>query len=345
MSRLKTKFILMFILVLFLSSSIALGVSWLITDLILANVPVVRAALLSRTLNQTLTLIYSLLIASLMIILLTRRMLKPLDRLTKATQEVINGNFDVNVPENPRMDELGRLERNFNKMIRELKGNLYLRKDFTNSISHEFRTPLSTITAYARLIQSGHITDEERSEYAGIILQESTRLTGLTSSILRLSKLENQEIPENTREFSLDEQIRQVIMLLEPHWSKKNIDLDVDMDECRICTEEELLRQVWQNLIGNAVKFTGESGMISVTLRYSDKAITVKITDNGIGMAEETISKIFDQFYQGEPLHGGEGNGLGLTIVKRILDICDGKITVASKKGQGSSFTVELPVI
>ncbi|MGI5899552.1 MAG: sensor histidine kinase [Christensenellales bacterium] len=345
MSRLKTKFILMFILVLFLSSSLALGVSWLITDLILANVPVVRAALLSRTLNQTLTLIYSLLIASLMIILLTRRMLKPLDRLTKATQEVINGNFDVNVPENSRRDELSRLERNFNKMVRELKGNLYLRKDFTNSISHEFRTPLSTITAYARLIQSGNITDDERKEYSDIILQESSRLTGLTSSILRLSKLDNQTIPENTREFSLDEQIRQVIMLLEPQWNKKNIEMDVDMDECRICTEEELLRQVWQNLIGNAVKFTGEGGVISVTLRYTDKAIIVKVTDNGIGMTEETMSKIFNQFYQGEPLANSEGNGLGLTIVKRILDICDGEITATSKKGQGSSFTVKLHVV
>ena len=342
--KLKTRLIMGMISVMFLSSALSFCVSVFVTDLLLANFPPMKAYVMSHALRQMLTLIYTIIIASTMTVFLMRHMLRPMEKLTKAAQEVTNGNFDVRVSESGRPDEIGRLERNFNKMIKELKGNLYLRKDFINSISHEFRTPLAAIAAYSKLLKSKSITDEERVEYADIILKESTRLTGLTSSILRLTKLEGQAIPENTREFSLDEQLRQVIMLMETEWSRKNIEMDIDMDECRICTEEELLRQVWQNLISNAVKFTGEGGTIRIILRHMDKGIIVRVTDNGIGMAEETMQKVFDQFYQGEPLSHGEGNGLGLTIVKKILDICGGKISVASKKGEGSTFTVELPL-
>jgi len=269
--------------------------------------------------------------------------LKPILKLSSATKEVAKGNFDVQV-ENNSDDEVGQLTKNFNKMIRELKSIEYLRKDFINSVSHEFKTPIASIQGFAKLLQKGNLSKEEEQEYADIIVEETTRLSKLSSNILRLSSLENQEMLEKKTVFSLDEQIRKIILLLEHKWSNKNIDFDIELDEIQYHGDEELLQQVWINLLDNAIKFSNTNSSIIVRLYRTASAAKLEISDTGIGMSEETMLRIFERFYQGDKAHSYDGNGLGLSLVKRILDLCNGSIHVKSKLHEGSTFTVELPV-
>lgn len=288
------------------------------------------------------TIIAYILIGALLISLSGKRAVKPILELTSATKEVAKGNFDIQV-ENKSSDEIGQLTQNFNKMTRELKNIEYLRKDFISSVSHEFKTPIASIQGFAKLLQNDNLTDEEKQEYTSIIVEETTRLSNLSSNILKLSKLENQEILEKKVEFSLDEQIRKSILLLEHQWGKKNIEFDIKLEKIRYLGDEELLQQVWINLLSNAIKFSYENGIINVTLKQTDSDIKVNITDYGIGMGEETRVRIFEKFYQGDKSHSYEGNGLGLPLVKRILDICGGSICMESDLNKGTVFTVSLP--
>jgi signal transduction histidine kinase len=290
-----------------------------------------------------LTLLSYIVIGAFLITLFGKRAVKPILKLNAATQEVAKGNFDVQV-ENDIDDEVGQLTKNFNKMTRELRGIQYLRKDFINNVSHEFKTPIASIQGFAKLLQKGNLSEVEKQEYADIIVEETTRLSKLSSNILRLSSLENQEMLEKKTIFSLDEQIRKSILLLEHEWSNKNIDFDIELDEVQYQGDEELLQQVWINLLNNAVKFSNTNSSIAVRLYRTNSAVIVKISDNGIGMSEETMLRIFEKFYQGDKAHSHDGNGLGLSLVKRILDLCNGSIYVESKLCEGSTFTVELPV-
>lgn len=287
------------------------------------------------------TLLY-VLIGICLILLLVRRIVKPILRLNTATKEVAKGNFDIEISSNSR-DEIGQLTHNFNKMTRELKNIEYLRKDFITSVSHEFKTPIASIQGFAKLLQKGNLTDEERQEYTGIIVEETTRLSNLSSNILRLSKLENQEIIERKGFFLLDEQIRKSILVLEHHWSEKEIEFDINLDKVEYLGDEELLQQVWINLLGNAIKFSKKNEMIKVSLRKVGEGVEVKIIDQGIGMTEEIKQRIFEKFYQGDRAHSHEGNGLGLPLVKRIIDLYGGSIGVESQTEKGSTFTVYLP--
>jgi len=290
------------------------------------------------------TLLSYILFGALLIAVSGRSAVMPILKLNKATQEVAKGNFDIQVINHSR-DEVGQLTNSFNMMIQELKRIEYLRKDFINSVSHEFKTPLASIQGFAKLLQKGNLSLEERQEYTDIIVEETERLSRLSSNILRLSSLDNQEFIDRRTYFSLDEQIRKTIVLLEPEWSKKNISFDLELDDLRYQGDEELLQQVWINLLNNAVKFSHENGKIAVSLGRTASAVKVEISDEGIGMSEEIMLRIFERFYQGDKSHSRDGNGLGLPLVKRILELCGGSIHVTSKLHEGSTFTVELPVI
>ena len=290
-----------------------------------------------------LTLLSYIIFGALLIALSGQRAVKPILKLNAATQEVAKGNFDVQV-ENNSNDEVGQLTKNFNKMTLELKRIEYLRKDFINSVSHEFKTPIASIQGFAKLLQKGNLSEVEKQEYADIIVEETTRLSKLSSNILRLSSLDNQEMIDRKTLFSLDEQIRKTILLLEHEWSNKNIDFDIELDEVQYQGDEELLQQVWINLLNNAIKFSDTNSSITVRLNKTDSTVKVEISDTGIGMREETMLRIFEKFYQGDKAHSYDGNGLGLSLVKRILDLCDGNIHVKSKLNEGSTFTVELPI-
>jgi signal transduction histidine kinase len=289
------------------------------------------------------TLTSYVIIGACLITLLGKIAVRPILKLTEATKEVAKGNFDIQI-ENESDDEIGQLTKNFNKMTRELKSIEYLRKDFISSVSHEFKTPIASIQGFAKLLQNSSLSNDERQEYTSIIVEETNRLSNLSSNILKLSKLENQETIDNKNIFLLDEQIRKSILLLEHEWSKKNIEFNIELDKVGYKGDEELIQQVWINLLSNAIKFSNENSIINIRLNVGDSSIKVEINDNGIGMSEETMMRIFEKFYQGDKSRSHEGSGLGLSLVKRILDLCDGSIHVKSKLHKGSTFTVELPL-
>ena len=203
---------------------------------------------------------------------------------------------------------------------------------------------LSLIHIYVTLLQRKELSEEKRKEYTERILFNTKRLSALTGNILLLSRLENQEIEIKKENYSLDEQLREIILMYEPQWSGKNLDLDIDLDPAVCCGNKDLLAQVWQNLIGNAVKFVADNGRIRVLLRQKESAIEVSVVDNGSGMTAEVMNRIYEKFYQGDTSRSSSGNGLGLTLAKRIVDLHGVTIQVSSKLGSGTTFTVTLPI-
>jgi len=307
------------------------------------------------------SLIISTVIATIISGIASKRILRPIRTLSKATEEVAKGNFSVKIGI-PKDYEFALLAKNFNKMVHELSSIETLRNDFVSNVSHEIKTPIASIQGFAKLIQDKNLDDDERSEFTDIIISEVDRLRNLADSMLgsrqlpsyemvnvheplelKLSKLENQEVITGKAEFALDEQIRCAILIMEPEWSEKGIDLDIDLDKVSIIGNEDLLQQVWLNIIGNAIKFTEKGGTIGIKLMDLKDKIVIKVSDNGVGMNEETQRHIFDKFYQGDKSHLSKGNGLGLSLVKRIIELCDGEIKVRSKLYYGTTFTIGLP--
>ncbi|RII35404.1 sensor histidine kinase [Clostridium chromiireducens] len=273
-----------------------------------------------------------------------KRILSPLVKFSGALMEVGKGNFNIQLDENKyHIEELKEMSQNFNIMVRELNNIETFRNDFIANVSHEFKTPLASIEGYTMLLQSDNLTDKEKNEYTKKILNNTKRLSNLVGIILQISRLENQGIIAEKNKFKLDEQLRQTLLLFESKWTSKNIDLDLDLDEITFYGNEELLMQVWANLFSNAIKFTPDNGTIACTLKRYDSFIITTISDNGIGISEDVQKHIFEKFYQGDKSHSSEGNGLGLALVKRIIDLCNGTIEVQSELGTGSTFTVKLP--
>ncbi len=272
-----------------------------------------------------------------------KRVMASVIAISEATKEVAKGNFDIRIDEDFRAVEIRDIARDFNIMTRELSKTEMFRSDFINNVSHEFKTPLSAIEGYATLLQNRNLTAEKRDAYIAGILGNTKRLTRLTGNILQLSRLENQEIREAKAAFSLDEQIRQVILTLETEWERKELELDIELEAADYIGNAELLAQVWQNLIGNAIKFTDDRGSVRVSLEKAPSRVTVTVADSGIGMTQEAVSRAFEKFYQAETSHATKGNGLGLTLAKRIVDLHGGGIAVASEPGMGTVFTVTLP--
>lgn len=280
---------------------------------------------------------------TLMIGILANNFMKPLKALIEATNEVAKGDFSIRLSECPPHPAVYEMNSSFNKMVKELNSIETLRNDFIVNVSHEFQTPLASIEGYATLLQDSNLSDDERMEYTKIILDSSRQLSSLSGNILKLSKLETQEIVPDKKYFSLDEQLRQALLLLENQWSKKNIDIDMDLKTVSYYGSEDLLMQVWINLFNNAIKFTPEGGLIVTKLSHTENGLCVSISDNGIGMTKEVQNRIFDKFYQGDNSRNFQGNGLGLALVKKILDLCKCKITVKSKLNEGTTFDIYLP--
>lgn len=277
-----------------------------------------------------------------LITIVSFRITRPIQVLTAANARVQDGDFDVRLPSDIP-GEVGGLLRSFNAMTESLGKTAYIQKDFISSISHEFKTPIASIRGFAKLLQMPGITEEQRNEYISLIAQESDRLSRLSETLLRLTALEQQTAPANISHFSLNEQLRQVILRLEPTWSSKAIVWQLELDdEANIASDEALLNHVWINLIQNAIKFSPDGSEIAVHVS-ADAAVHVEITDHGCGMDSETVERIFDRFYQADKSRKQEGVGLGLCLTKRILDMLGGSIAVTSAPGEGSTFLVTLP--
>ena len=287
-------------------------------------------------------LLVSLLIGTTLTAIVGEQLLRPLHRLIDATKEIASGNFDVHVKvEGPR--ELERLAVSFNEMTKELANIEALRMDFTSNISHEFKTPLASVKGYAKRLTKSNLPEEQRQEYANIILTESERLSRLSSNILLLSKLETTEKNERCC-YSLDEQLRQIILLLEPQLQKKQLMISVDLEKININSNEEMLHHVWINLLENAIKFSRMGEIIKIHLNLQNGNACVIICDSGIGMDESVKKRIFEKFYQGDESRTTTGNGLGLSLVKRILELEGGSIKVESELDRGTCFFVDIPV-
>ncbi len=273
---------------------------------------------------------------------------EPLHKLAEATEQVANGDFSVYVPTthtSDRLDYLDVMILDFNKMVEELGSVETLKTDFVSNVSHEMKTPIAISKNYAELLQTGKGTEEERMEYARSIEEAASRLSGLITDILRLNKLEHQRIDPEIETFDLCAQLEECILNYEDMWDEKNLQLEVDMEEKTVVdADKSLMELVWNNLLSNAAKFTEPGGRVTVRQTSSGGYAVVEVTDTGCGMSGESIRHIFDKFYQGDTSHSKEGNGLGLALVRRILMLMDGDISVVSEEGRGSIFTVRIPV-
>ncbi len=273
-----------------------------------------------------------------------RGKLKPINDLVQAMRHVSQGDFSVRVDCEDVDGDMGRLVRSFNDMASELGGLELFRKDFINNFSHEFKTPIVSIRGFAKQLEREDLTEAQRREYLDIIVSESDRLANMSGNVLLLSKLENQTIVTDKTRYQLDEQLRKCILLLEKQWTQKDLELDIDLNEVEYFGNEEMMQHVWVNLLGNAIKFSPEGGVLGVTLTQTEGQAVVSVRDTGPGMDEATRHRVFEKFYQGDTAHAAEGNGLGLSLVKRIVDLCQGTVEVDSTPGQGSTFTVKLPL-
>ncbi|WMM26258.1 HAMP domain-containing sensor histidine kinase [Tissierella sp. MB52-C2] len=276
---------------------------------------------------------------SILFLFVGRLMVIPIKKLIKATEKVAQGDFDARL-ENKRVDEMGMLISSFNTMAEELKSIEIFRNNFISDISHEFRTPLTSIEGYTKLLID--CNEEERREYADIIIEETKRLSILTTNILTLNKIDNQNIPTLMEDFTLDEQIRKSILLLEKKWIDKDIELEIDLEKILYRGNSSLMYQVWINLIDNAIKFSPKGRKIEIKL-YEEYGNTIfSIKDNGVGISKEDQKKMFEKFYKGDKSRNTDGNGLGLSIVKRIVEIHNGKMLVESSIGVGTNIIVKL---
>ena len=277
-------------------------------------------------------------------LLLSRIPLKPIRDLIEAINQLADGNFKVRIHLNLNR-EFERLSESFNRMAQELENTELLRSDFINNFSHEFKTPIVSLRGFAKILKNDRLTKEERDEYLDIIISESNRLSQLSTNVLNLSKIEKMSILSDMESFDLSEEVRQSVLLLESKWQKKNLELFIDMDELEYHGNKALLNQVWINLIDNAIKFSPQNGKIKLKLHRKKDQVVFQILDNGCGMDEETKNHIFDRFYQGDSSHTAEGNGIGLTVVEKIVHLHKGQIRVISEAGIGTTFTVNLPII
>ena len=287
--------------------------------------------------------IISIIIGTLITLLISHLPLKPLHTLVEAIHQVSTGNYDVKIHlEHPA--EFREVSDCFNHMTEELSCTEMLRSDFINNFSHEFKTPIVSVLGFAKLLKSDQLTKDQREEYLDIIIEESRRLSELSTTILDLSRLESLSSLSGQTTFSLSEQIREAILLLEYKWSQKHLKLDLNLEELDILADETLLKQVWINLLDNGIKFSPEFGKLSVSLHTKDGTCIVKVQDHGPGMDQATSDLIFTKFYQGDTSHQSEGNGLGLALVKKIIELHRGTVTVESNTGKGSTFIVVLPL-
>jgi signal transduction histidine kinase len=279
----------------------------------------------------------------------TRRKLmvdRPVKQIMDALDQVMQGDFTVRIsPVKEFAGETGFNEiiQAINKMTAELQSTETLRTDFIANVSHELKTPLAVMGNYATMLQQPGISEEQVTAYARAISEAARRLASLITNILKLNKLENQQIFPQHQEFDLSEQLCVCLLGFEEAWEKKKLDIETHIqDDVRIKSDPELLRLVWNNLFSNAVKFTPNGGTIGVTLNADEKTVVVSVSDTGCGMTAETGKHIFEKFYQGDTSHATQGNGLGLALVKRVVDILQGEISVQSTPNQGSTFTVRI---
>lgn len=291
-----------------------------------------------------------LLSALIMVIDLVRRRLtteRVTGHIAEAAGRIVRGDFNVRIAPLNRLgadEKYNEIIDCFNRMAEELAGVELLRTDFIANVSHELKTPLAVIQNYGALLQTPGLEEDERIEYAKGVTEGAHRLADMMTNILKLNRLEKQQIYPKTEKYDLGEQLCACLLDYETVWERGNIELTADIAEgVTVSTDKELLTLVWNNLFSNAFKFTPEGGCVSVSLKAEEGYAVVRVADTGCGMSPEVGAHIFEKFYQGDPSHATQGNGLGLALVRRVTDILKGEISVESRLGEGSTFTVKFP--
>lgn len=309
-----------------------------IIDISIENAPKMRISLLVMA-------IISLVIGFGVALIAMRYPLKPVNNIITQMNRLASGDFKARLKiEKPLSSHpvFREVVESFNKMAEELEGTEMLRSDFINNFSHEFKTPIVSIAGFAKLLNRGNLTEEQKKEYALIIEEESLRLAAMANNVLNLTKIENQSILTDVKKYNLSEQIRSSVLLLESKWTRKNTEFSLEFDEFMICGNEEMLKQVWINLIDNAIKFSPEYGLVKITITQKNDTVSVSVINSGDRIAPEHQKKIWNKFYQADESHSGEGNGIGLAIVKKIAELHGGNVSMKCEN-KAIIFTVELP--
>lgn len=294
---------------------------------------------------MVMSMVFSIPIGLVIALTVSKFSLKPIRELIDGMDRLASGDFGTRVNAGSimrRYPAFVAVTESFNKMARELERTEMLRSDFINNFSHEFKTPIVSIAGLAKVLKHGNLTEEQQISYLSAIEEESMRLSSMATNVLSLTKVENQTILTDVSEYNLSEQIRACVLLLENKWSRKNIELQLEFEEYRISASEELMKQVWINLLDNAVKFTPPGHTIQVRISRKEHSIAVDVINTGSQIPEESMAKIFNKFYQADESHAAQGNGVGLAIVKRIVQLHGGTIRVSSENDV-TGFTVELP--
>ena len=287
----------------------------------------------------------SLLLGTLLTAIYGTGLIRKFEILIRGMQNLAEGKFETRIDVRSKFasEFFDGINDNFNMMAERLGDQEMLHNNFINDFSHEFKTPIVSIKGFAKILKNSDLSEEERQEYLDIIIKESDRLSDLSRNVLALSKVENSSELENVEEFDLSEQVRTSIIILQNKWQNKKQELQIDLDEIRYKGNEEYLSLVWTNLIDNAVKYTPEEGKIDILLKENKKEVVFQVKDSGCGIAQKKMQRIFDKFYQGDESHQTEGNGIGLSLVDKILKLHKASIEIESEEKKGTAVTVRLP--
>lgn len=346
MRRHRRSLTVIFSVLIFLSLLVSVAVIALTTSLLInAGVLSTGQAGLDATKILWVMAISSVVLGTLAAVLVSHIPLKPVDEAIDAINRLAAGDFHTRLHFGKiisRVPAMAELNESFNKMAQELENTELLRTDFINNFSHEFKTPIMSIAGFSSLLKRGNLSDDQKQEYMDVIEKESLRLAEMASSVLILSNVENQTILRDVSTYNLSEQIRSAILLLENKWSRKHIEWGLDFDEVMITGNEKMLKQVWINLLDNAIKFTTEYGTVRISIQPKKAATQVVIENTGSTVSKEQAELIFQKFYQIDASHATEGNGIGLAVVKKIVDLHRGTATVVSDRDV-TAFTVTLP--
>ncbi len=277
-------------------------------------------------------------------LLITRKGVEILDNFNETINKIAVCDFNTSLPPISKNEQISKAVENFNNMIKQLSSVSILKNDFISGFSHEFKTPIVSVKGYAELLNEASNLTAEQKEYVKIIIEESNRLSKLAENSMILAKLDSQTIIEDKKEFSVQGQIEDCVLLLDESFKEKNIDVEMNLEDVNVLTSPDLVKEIWINLLTNAIKYTKDNGEISISLQKQNDQAVVKITDNGIGMDEEVKKHIFDKFFQVDNSHAQKGIGLGLSIVSRILELINGTIDCESELNKGTTMIVKIPI-